>query len=151
MKCALWNGFNIPWTRFYSTLYKKLLDPKLATSSHQALFLSLVFKALKKDGDIHRVRVFFKRLFQVSLILSSCTLLNDIWREKKDFYHNLIYPIINWKFMHFLSQIPLWKTKCEIYTVICVNGPSWKISCPLIFSQKTKQDSLYIGSFVTKI
>lgn len=51
--------------RFYCALYKKLLDPQLATSSHQALFLHLVFKALKKDHDIHRVRVFSKRLLQV--------------------------------------------------------------------------------------
>ncbi|PNF43787.1 hypothetical protein B7P43_G09744 [Cryptotermes secundus] len=51
--------------RFYSALYKKLLDPQLATSSHQALFLSLMFKALKKDEDVHRVRVFVKRLFQI--------------------------------------------------------------------------------------
>lgn len=51
--------------RFYSALYKKLLDPQLATSSQQALFLSLVYKALKKDEDINRVRVFFKRLLQI--------------------------------------------------------------------------------------
>ncbi|KAJ9588204.1 hypothetical protein L9F63_018425, partial [Diploptera punctata] len=40
--------------RFYSALYKKLLDPQLATSSQQALFLSVVYKALKKDEDINR-------------------------------------------------------------------------------------------------
>lgn len=62
----LLNGLNVPSTRFYSALYKKLLDPQLATSSHQGLFLNLVFKALKKDHDIHRVMVFFKRLLQVS-------------------------------------------------------------------------------------
>ncbi|XP_069697224.1 CCAAT/enhancer-binding protein zeta [Periplaneta americana] len=51
--------------RFYSALYKKLLDPELATSKNQALFVSLLFKALKKDDDVHRIRIFFKRLFQI--------------------------------------------------------------------------------------
>ncbi|PSN47920.1 hypothetical protein C0J52_03367 [Blattella germanica] len=55
--------------RFYSALYKKMLDPELATSSQQALFLSLVFKALKKDNDINRTKIFFKRLLQICAYL----------------------------------------------------------------------------------
>jgi ribosome biogenesis protein MAK21 len=53
--------------RFYSALYKKLIDPKLLTTTHQAMLLSLIFKAILKDTEIVRIKVFVKRLLQVSL------------------------------------------------------------------------------------
>lgn len=51
--------------RFYRTLYESLLDPRLLTSSKQALYLNLLFKALKSDINIRRVKAFSKRLLQV--------------------------------------------------------------------------------------
>ncbi|RPA85862.1 CBF-domain-containing protein [Ascobolus immersus RN42] len=51
--------------RFYRTLYESLLDPRLITSSKQAMYLNLMFKALKSDNDINRVKAFVKRLVQV--------------------------------------------------------------------------------------
>lgn len=51
--------------RFYRTLYESLLDPRLLTSSKQALFLNLLFKALKSDINLKRVKSFSKRLLQV--------------------------------------------------------------------------------------
>lgn len=54
-------------SRFYSALYKKLIDPKLLTTTHQAMLLSLIFKAILKDTEIVRIKVFVKRLLQVSL------------------------------------------------------------------------------------
>lgn len=56
--------------RFYSAMYKKLLDPHLATSAHQAMFINLVYKALSKDTNMERVRVIIKRLLQVSKLIS---------------------------------------------------------------------------------
>lgn len=53
--------------RFYTALYKKLLDPNIGTTTHQALFLNLLFRALKTDTKIGRVRAFLKRLLQVAL------------------------------------------------------------------------------------
>ncbi|KAJ8868020.1 hypothetical protein PR048_031829 [Dryococelus australis] len=53
--------------RFYSVLYKKIADPGLMTSSHQAMFLSLVFRALRKDTHVGRIRAFIKRLLQVCM------------------------------------------------------------------------------------
>ncbi|GIY35064.1 hypothetical protein CEXT_378191 [Caerostris extrusa] len=53
--------------RFYNVLYRKLLDPTLSTSSKQACLLNLVYKALKKDVSITRVKAFVKRLLQASL------------------------------------------------------------------------------------
>ncbi|XP_067003960.2 CCAAT/enhancer-binding protein zeta [Anabrus simplex] len=53
--------------RFYSALYKKLVDPQLCSSSHQAMFLNLVFRALKQDVSDNRVKAFIKRLLQVCL------------------------------------------------------------------------------------
>jgi len=51
--------------RFYSALYKKILDPSLPTSSKQVMFLNLLYKALKSDPSIDRVKAFIKRLLQV--------------------------------------------------------------------------------------
>ncbi|KAK0703843.1 CBF/Mak21 family-domain-containing protein [Lasiosphaeria miniovina] len=51
--------------RFYRTLYESLLDPRLVTSSKQALYLNLLFRSLKNDVDVRRVKAFVKRLLQV--------------------------------------------------------------------------------------
>ncbi|KAE8149786.1 CBF/Mak21 family-domain-containing protein [Aspergillus avenaceus] len=51
--------------RFYRTLYESLLDPRVTTSSKQALYLNLLFKALKNDLNIRRVKAFVKRIVQV--------------------------------------------------------------------------------------
>lgn len=51
--------------RFYRTLYESLLDPRILTSSKQALFLNLLFKALRSDLNIRRVKAFSKRLLQI--------------------------------------------------------------------------------------
>ncbi|KAF4974503.1 hypothetical protein FZEAL_8599 [Fusarium zealandicum] len=52
--------------RFYRTLYESLLDPRLVTSSKQALYLNLLLRALKNDVDSRRVKAFAKRMLQVS-------------------------------------------------------------------------------------
>ncbi|KAL2808766.1 CBF/Mak21 family-domain-containing protein [Aspergillus granulosus] len=51
--------------RFYRTLYESLLDPRVATSSKQSLYLNLLFKALKNDVNIRRVKAFVKRIVQI--------------------------------------------------------------------------------------
>ncbi|RYP15808.1 hypothetical protein DL765_005477 [Monosporascus sp. GIB2] len=51
--------------RFYRTLYESLLDPRLATSSKQALYLNLLYRSLKADVDVRRVKAFVKRMLQV--------------------------------------------------------------------------------------
>ena len=51
--------------RFYRTLYESLLDPRLLTSSKQALYLNLLFRALRADLNVKRVKAFAKRLLQV--------------------------------------------------------------------------------------
>ncbi|KAF8417433.1 CCAAT-box-binding transcription factor [Tirmania nivea] len=52
--------------RFYRTLYESLFDQRLITSSKQAMYLNLLFKSLKVDTNLRRVRAFVKRLVQVS-------------------------------------------------------------------------------------
>ena len=52
--------------RFYRALYESLLDPRLLTSSKHAMFLNLVFKALKSDTNQKRIMAFIKRLLQVA-------------------------------------------------------------------------------------
>jgi ribosome biogenesis protein MAK21 len=51
--------------RFYRTLYESLLDPRVATSSKQSLYLNLLYKSLKNDLNVRRVKAFVKRLMQV--------------------------------------------------------------------------------------
>ncbi|KAH9946569.1 CBF-domain-containing protein [Amylocystis lapponica] len=51
--------------RFYRTLYASLIDPRLSTSNKQAMYLNLVFKALKADRNIERVKAFVRRFVQV--------------------------------------------------------------------------------------
>lgn len=47
-------------------LRRKLLDPGLASSSRQNMFLNLLYKSLKADIVLRRVKAFVKRLLQVS-------------------------------------------------------------------------------------
>ena len=51
--------------RFYRTLYESLLDPRLLTSSKQALYLNLLFRSVRADLNVKRVKAFAKRLLQV--------------------------------------------------------------------------------------
>lgn len=50
--------------RFYRTLYESISDPRLITSSKQALYLNLLFKSLKSDKNVGRTKAFVKRLVQ---------------------------------------------------------------------------------------
>lgn len=64
--------------RFYAALYRKLTDSKLLTSTHQAMLLSLLYKALLKDTQTDRIKMFIKRLLQISLFVQpsfSCGIL----------------------------------------------------------------------------
>jgi ribosome biogenesis protein MAK21 len=51
--------------RFYRTLYESLLDPRLVTSSKHTLYLNLLYRAMKNDVDVKRVKAFVKRLIQI--------------------------------------------------------------------------------------
>ncbi|CAK6978790.1 CCAAT/enhancer-binding protein zeta [Scomber scombrus] len=52
--------------RYYVALYRKLLDPGLSSSSRQSMFLNLLYKSLKADIVLRRVKAFVKRLLQIS-------------------------------------------------------------------------------------
>jgi ribosome biogenesis protein MAK21 len=51
--------------RFYRTLYESLLDPRLITSSKHALYLNLLYRALRSELNIKRVKAFAKRMVQL--------------------------------------------------------------------------------------
>ncbi|KAJ8114742.1 hypothetical protein ONZ43_g4834 [Nemania bipapillata] len=51
--------------RYYRTLYESLLDPRLITSSKQALYLNLLYRSLRTDSDVRRVKAFVKRMLQI--------------------------------------------------------------------------------------
>ncbi|XP_063162011.1 CCAAT/enhancer-binding protein zeta isoform X1 [Candoia aspera] len=52
--------------RYYIALYKKLLDPGVALCAKPSMFLNLVYKSLKADTILRRVKAFVKRLLQVT-------------------------------------------------------------------------------------
>ncbi|XPS97769.1 RNA-binding ribosome biosynthesis protein mak21 [Ascochyta lentis] len=56
---------NISTDRFYRTLYESLLDPRLITTSKHIMYLNLLYRSLKADTSIKRVKAFVKRLLQV--------------------------------------------------------------------------------------
>ncbi|KAJ8110584.1 hypothetical protein OPT61_g6613 [Boeremia exigua] len=56
---------NISTDRFYRTLYESLLDPRLITTSKHIMYLNLLFRSLKADTSIKRVKAFVKRLLQI--------------------------------------------------------------------------------------
>lgn len=54
--------------RYYRTLYASLHDPRLATSSKQAMYLNLLFKSIKADvGRLgnERVKALIRRFVQI--------------------------------------------------------------------------------------
>ncbi|KAM9316709.1 CCAAT/enhancer-binding protein zeta [Gastrophryne carolinensis] len=52
--------------RYYGALYRKLLDPGLSQGSKQTMFLNLLYKSLKADVALKRIKAFVKRLLQVT-------------------------------------------------------------------------------------
>lgn len=70
--------------------YRKMLDPGLATCSKQAMFLNLVYKSLKADIVLRRVKAFVKRLLQVTctqmppFICGALYLVSEILKAKPD-------------------------------------------------------------------
>ena len=56
--------------RFYRTLYESLLDPRLLTTSKHTLYLNLLFRAVKGDSDLKRVKAFAKRMLQAASLHS---------------------------------------------------------------------------------
>ena len=51
--------------RFYRTLYASLYDPRLSTSSKQAMYLNLLFKCIKSDVNLGRAKAFVRRFIQI--------------------------------------------------------------------------------------
>ncbi|NXK79527.1 CEBPZ protein, partial [Amazona guildingii] len=76
--------------RYYAALYKKLLDPALATWSKPSMFLNLIYKSLKADIVLRRVKAFVKRLLQVAcgqmppFICGTLYLLSELLKVKPE-------------------------------------------------------------------
>ncbi|KAI9722802.1 MAG: hypothetical protein M1828_004498 [Chrysothrix sp. TS-e1954] len=51
--------------RLMRTLYESLLDPRLLTSSKHTMYLNLLYRSLKSDVNVKRVKAFVKRLLQI--------------------------------------------------------------------------------------
>ncbi|ORY34646.1 CBF/Mak21 family-domain-containing protein [Naematelia encephala] len=84
--------------RFYRTLYDSLFDARLVTSSKQAMYLNLLFKALKADTSLSRVMAFVKRLLQMlglhqpPFISGALYLLGELFSSTPGLKRMLIEP-----------------------------------------------------------
>jgi len=76
--------------RFYRALYQKIASPELYQSSRQALFLNVLYKAMKNDTQLIRVSSFIKRLLQVchhqspAFVCGSLFLVSEIVKSKQE-------------------------------------------------------------------
>ncbi|XP_070578508.1 CCAAT/enhancer-binding protein zeta-like [Ptychodera flava] len=76
--------------RFYMALYKKLTDPELKNSPRQPMFLNLLFKSLKADVVIKRLKAFIKRLLQIcschqpTFVCGVLFLVSEIFRVRDE-------------------------------------------------------------------
>lgn len=74
--------------RYYVALYRKLLDPGLLSCSRKSMFLNLLYKSVKADTVIRRVKAFVKRLLQVSceqtpaFICGALFLVSEVMKDK---------------------------------------------------------------------
>lgn len=59
--------FNGIFYRFYSVLFRKLYDFDIIHTTKHSMFLNLLFRALKRDDSLPRLRSFVKRVLQVCL------------------------------------------------------------------------------------
>lgn len=84
--------------RFYRTLYESLFDARLLMSSKQAMYLNLLFKALKHDTSLPRVMAFVKRLLQMltlhqpPFICGALYLLGELFNTTPGLRRMLIEP-----------------------------------------------------------
>jgi ribosome biogenesis protein MAK21 len=74
--------------RFYRSLYDTLFDHRLYEASKQAMYLNLLYRALKADISIERVKAFIKRLIQsnshsqIPLLCGSLFLISELCNQK---------------------------------------------------------------------
>ncbi|CAG8577468.1 14786_t:CDS:10, partial [Acaulospora morrowiae] len=84
--------------RFYRALYQSLLDPRLDKSSKHAMYLNLLFKALKNDSVIVRIEAFIKRLIQVCghhlppFICGAFYLISALVQKFPSLYYFITHP-----------------------------------------------------------
>lgn len=76
--------------RFYSAFYKKLLDPQIGVGNKRAIFLNLLYRVLRNDHSVIRLKAFIKRIFQIILYypanMACATLyvVSQVLKSKKD-------------------------------------------------------------------
>lgn len=74
-----------------TVLYKKIGETAMFNAAHHAMFLSIIFKAVKRDANDGRVCAFIRRLLQVAVQLPvslSCGILilvSQIIHSRKKF------------------------------------------------------------------
>jgi ribosome biogenesis protein MAK21 len=79
-------------SRFFRTLYDSLLDRRLFDTSKHAMYLNLLYRSLKADTSIVRIKSFIKRLVQacsvseIPLICGSLFLISELCSQKPELW-----------------------------------------------------------------
>lgn len=84
--------------RFYRSLYDSLFDRRLFEASKQAMYLNLLYRSLKSDPSMERIRAFVKRLTQsgslaqVPLLCGSLFLLSELCHQRPGLWSMVTEP-----------------------------------------------------------
>eukprot|EP00118_Oscarella_pearsei_P007800 m.39090 g.39090 ORF g.39090 m.39090 type:complete len:956 (+) comp32671_c0_seq4:18-2885(+) len=74
--------------RFFQAIYSKLFDPQLLKASKLSMFFNVLYKSMKVDPSVQRIKAFLKRQLQVclqsdpSFICSMLYLISEIGKSK---------------------------------------------------------------------
>jgi ribosome biogenesis protein MAK21 len=104
--------------RYYRALYSKLLDQELQGSPKQALFLNVLYKSLRSDPEISRLKAFLKRIFQICghhtppFICGCLLLISEILKTRPALKSFILSPEVEDEEEHF-SDVPLEEEKDE--------------------------------------
>ena len=65
--------------RLRRVLYASLYDPRLRKSSKQALYLNLLYRVLKENGDVSSRTAILRRLVQITPDMDVIFALGALW------------------------------------------------------------------------
>ncbi|KAJ2158112.1 RNA-binding ribosome biosynthesis protein mak21 [Coemansia sp. RSA 552] len=84
--------------RFYRTLYDSLFDARLDASSKKAMYLNVLYRALREDTDTGRVAAFVRRMTQTALYSQAefasgaLLVLSQVLSQRPQLYAMLTQP-----------------------------------------------------------
>ncbi|XP_055335573.1 CCAAT/enhancer-binding protein zeta-like [Paramacrobiotus metropolitanus] len=132
--------------RFYMALYRKMMDPELVShAGRSSSLLNLIYKAMKRDTELNRIKAFIKRTLQLAIshsppfICGALIVVSEIIKNRpKGFLATL------------LSSVKTESIVDETQTMEDSGKLDKEEKCPTSYSQ-TARNPLYCGAEFTSI